>query len=111
MSEFSLGPNVDPNESVFKMIEKYQEAVEKCVPIIKPNRLRKLKLKWVNNGIKQLVAKKFKSLYHIRAGAKGEENIVNYRKLCNKTKLAVRSARLKYEENIVSKCKSKPKML
>ncbi len=96
----SLGPNVDPNESVSKLIEKYQEVVEKCVSIIKPNHLRKLKPKWFNNEIKQLVVKKFKSLCQMRAGAKGEENIANYRKLCKETTLAVRSARLKYEENL-----------
>jgi hypothetical protein len=39
--------------------EKYQVAVEKCVPIIKPDCLRKLKPKF-KNEIKQLVAKKLR---------------------------------------------------
>jgi len=111
MSELSLGPDGDPNEAVSNLIEKYQEAVEICVPIIKPNRLRKFKPKWFNSEIKQRVTKKFSVFCQIRAGAKGEEIKANYRKICKETKLAVRSARLKFEENLVSKCKSEPKML
>jgi len=111
LSELSLGPDGDPNEAVSNLIEKYQEAVEICVPIIKLDLLRKFKPKWFNSKIKQRVNKKFSVFCQIRAGAKGEDVKANYRNICKEIKLAVRAALLKYEENIVSKCKSEPKML
>jgi hypothetical protein len=101
----------NPNEAVSKLLDKYQAAEEECIPVINPNSIKKLRPKWFNKEIKQLVTMKFSIFCQIRAGAKCEDIKVSYKMVCKDIKLAVRIARLSYESILVAKCKCEPKML
>jgi len=105
-------PNFDdPNQKFSALLDKYNEALDACVPTINPSSVKKLRPKWFNKEIKMSVSKKYRLFCKIRAGATDAETATSYRKSCKELKVKVRSARLRYEASLVSKCKSEPKLL
>jgi len=101
----------DPNLKFSALLDKYNEALEACVPTINPSSVKKLRPKWFDQEIKMAVSNKYRLFCKIRAGASDAETAISYRKSCKELKVKVRSARLSYEASLVSKCKSEPKLL
>ena len=102
--------NVD--ESYGELVSTYSKAIDKFILTtrvkntnIKPNP------KWFNSKIKQATSQKYKLYFKLRASPENTELKYLYSSACKHVKLLVKAALFEYEDDLVKKCKSNPKLL
>ena len=102
----------DTNASYNHLIDSYHLAMKKWVPFRRHSTTKKNKQhKWFNSEIKRATVLKYKLHCKCRASPRNLEIKVRYKIACKTVKLLVKSAVIKFESDLISKCKDNPKLL
>ena len=67
--------------------------------------------KWFNKDVKSATNKKHKLHCHLRLSPGNEDIRVEYRIICQRVKALVKQSIIKFESELVSRCKENPKLL
>ena len=103
--------NGNVNLSYESLVRAYDRAMTDYVPLKRTKTTIKANPKWFNREVKQATALKYKLYCKLRASNDNLEVKTQYKIACKAVKKVVNMSVLNYETNLVTKCKSNPKML
>ena len=112
-SEETATLDMDPNLEYEKLLSAYNEATSKYIPVksVQVNQSILNNPKWFNKLLKKLTSLKYKLHCRLRASPNNKELLLQYKNQCPSVKAAVCASIFAFEENLVNKCKSNPKLL
>ena len=100
------------NDAYISLIEAYEKASNLSIPLKMVKRHKFLENpKWFNKDVKSATNKKYKLHCQLRSSPSNEDIRVEYRIICKRVKALVKQSIIKFESDLVSRCKENPKLL